>query len=102
MIVLDTPEEILAEWRYFIVGGKIISGSMYRHKGQMHQKAELDADVLTEAQKFANKWLPAPNCVMDLALTNDGVKVIEFNCLASSGFYDNDVKAIFKALWDYF
>jgi len=102
-IVISHPKQIKAEWRWFIVGGKIVSGSMYRAHGQMHQKRATDQDVIDEAQSFADKWLPSPCCVMDLALVGpfDEVKVIEFNCIHSSGFYDNDVSAIFKALYEY-
>jgi hypothetical protein len=57
--------------------------------------------MIDEAQELANKWLPDQCCVMDLALVEDELKVIEFNCINSSGFYDHDVDAIFKALWKY-
>ncbi len=101
-IVLDTPEDIQAEWRWFVVGGRVISGSMYRFKGNLQKARELDLDVILEAQNMANKWLPSPNCVMDLALVDGVLKVIEFNCINASGFYDHDVDAIFKALWEYY
>lgn len=100
-IVVDFPKNIQAEWRWFIVDGKVVSGSMYRRKGQLFQKRETDEATIHEAQQFADGWLPDPCCVMDLALVNNEVKVIEFNCINSSGFYDNDVDAIFKALYDY-
>ena len=101
-VIVSEPLNIQAEWRYFIVGGKVVSGSMYRYKGQLLKKRELDAAVLEEAQQAADGWLPAPNVVMDLALVDDTVKVIEFNCINSSGFYDNDIPAVFDALWNYY
>ena len=100
-IVLCEPQKISAEWRWFIVGRKIVSGSMYRAHGQMRQIRELNANVIKEAQMLANKWLPDDCVVMDTALVDGQVKVIEFNCINSSGFYDNDVEAIFTALWKY-
>lgn len=102
MIVLDDVKVIQAEWRYFIVDRKIVSGSMYRCNGQMRIKEELDIDVLEEAQQFADGWLPHDNCVMDLALVDGKLKVIEFNCINSSGFYDNNVENIIKSLWEYY
>lgn len=101
-IVLTEPQEIQAEWRWFIVGGKVVSGSMYRAHGQMRQIRETDVNVIAEAQRFADLWLPAPNCVMDLALVGDELKVIEFNCINASGFYDSDVEAIIDSLWVYY
>ena len=100
-VVIAEPKNIQAEWRWFVVGGKVISGSMYRREGQMYKRRETDPAVIQEAQRFADGWLPDPCCVMDLALVNNEVKVIEFNCINSSGFYDNDVDAVFKSLYDY-
>jgi hypothetical protein len=100
-IVLSIPKDISAEWRWFIVGGQIISGSMYRAHGQSRKVRELDHAVIDEAQSLANVWLPDQCVVMDTALVGDEIKVIEFNTINSSGFYDNDVDAVFKALWEY-
>lgn len=90
--------EILMEWRYFVVDGKVITGSSYRHKGNPHLERDND---LEEPQRFADIWLPHPCCVMDLALTEDGLKVIEFNGINASGIYAHDVKALCKAMSDY-
>jgi len=48
---------------------------------------------------FADKWLPNRNVVMDLALVDNELKVIEFNCINCSGFYNHDVRKIFDALY---
>jgi hypothetical protein len=100
-VVVCSPKEISAEWRWFIVGGKIVSGSMYRAHGQLRKLRELDQAVIDEAQALANIWLPCDCVVMDTALVGDEIKVIEFNTINGSGVYDNDVPAIFKAWWEY-
>ncbi|MCK5019173.1 MAG: ATP-grasp domain-containing protein [Candidatus Peribacteraceae bacterium] len=100
-VLLSKPKNIQCEWRWFIVDGKVVSGSMYRVKNQLRSINETDEAVINEAQEFADKWLPHPNCVMDLALVDDEVKVIEFNCINSSGFYAHDVKSVFDAIWKY-
>lgn len=97
-IVLAVPKKIQAEWRWFIVDGKVISGAMYRCRGQLVKYRELDQAVITEAQKLADGWLPHRNCVMDTALVDDKLYVVEFNCINGSGFYGHDVSAIFTAL----
>lgn len=104
MVVLARPKKICAEWRYFIVDGKIISGSMYRFNGRLYPYGEeSDHKCLEEAQEMANKWLPDPCCVMDIALVDDEStpKVIEFNCINGSGFYGHDIGAIFRELYNY-
>ena len=71
---------------------------MYRCRGQLVKNRELDQAVILEAQKLAEGWLPHRNCVMDTALVDDKLYVIEFNCINGSGFYGHDVSAIFTAL----
>ncbi len=100
-VVICEPKQISAEWRWFIVGGKIVSGSMYKAHNQLRKIRETDAAVVSEAQALADFWLPHDCVVMDTALVGDDVRVIEFNTINSSGFYDNDVEAIFDALWKY-
>lgn len=102
VVSVASPKQLLAEWRYFVVNRKVVSGSLYRMRGLKLTRRETDREVLEEAQRFADKWLPHETCVMDLALTPDGVKVIEFNCLNSSGFYYHDVGAIVSAVDQYF
>lgn len=101
MIVVSKPKEIRAEWRWFIVGGRVVSGSMYRCHGQLRKENADEKDLIAEAQLKADGWLPRPCCTMDLALTESGLDVIEFNCINSSGFYDHNVKTIFKSLYEY-
>lgn len=101
LVVISEPKNIQAEWRWFIIGNEIIDGAMYRVNGQLVKKHENDIDVINEAQSFAKKWLPSPCCVMDLALVDNELKVVEFNCLNSSGFYGHDVHKIFNALYEY-
>lgn len=100
-VVISNPVNIQAEWRWFVVDGKIVDGSMYRANNQLIKKHETDRKVIDEAQTFADKWLPDPCCCMDLALVDGKLKVIEFNCINSSGFYNHDVSKIFDALWEY-
>lgn len=100
-VVICEPQPIAAEWRWFIVGGKVVSGSQYRIHNQLRKERVTCQKMIAEAQTFADKWLPDPCCVMDLALVHGELKVIEFNTINSSGFYDNDIPAIFKALWEY-
>lgn len=97
-VVVAPPKEILAEWRWFVVNHKVISGSTYKMHGQRLVQRETDANVIFEAQVLADKWLPNPTVCMDIALTKSGPKVIEFNCFNSSGFYYHDIGAVVEAV----
>ena len=98
LVAISEPKTIQMEWRYFVVDGKIVTGSTYRFRGQPHRKNEAAADVIAEAQALADIWLPHPCCCMDVALCEDEVKIVEFNGLNASGFYDHDVEAFAKAV----
>lgn len=100
-IVLSIPQDIQAEWRWFIVGGKVVSGSLYRSRGRLIKERETDPEVIKDAQKLTSSWMPHDCCVMDVALVDGCLKVVEFNCINSSGFYDHDVKTIFSELYKY-
>ena len=101
LVAISPAQKIHAEWRWFIVGGKVVSGSVYRMRGQKLVQREHDIDVINQAQSLADKWLPHETCVMDVAYTPNGVKVIEFNCFNSSGFYYHDINAIVLAVTKY-
>lgn len=101
VICVSSPKKILQETRWFIVGGKIIDGSQYMLHRQRIAQLVTDTKLYNAAQELADIWLPHETCVMDLALTEDGLKVIEYNCLNSSGFYQHDIDKIVRAVTEY-
>jgi ATP-grasp domain, R2K clade family 3 len=102
-VILASAKQIEMEYRFFIVDGKVIDGSLYRIHGQLFSQPVTDPLVMEEAQRMADKWLPSPCCVMDAALLKNDEKMycIEFNTLNSSGFYYNNIPKIVKALTEY-
>lgn len=97
-IVIAPLQNIQGELRAFVVDGQVVSASWYRQAGQLRPEKITDPDVLALIQERANDWLPHSCCAMDLALTDSGWRVIEFNTINSSGFYACDISAIAKAL----
>lgn len=100
-IVISPEQEILAEWRWFIVDHRIVDGSMYRARGRGHLEHETDEQVIAEAQRLAEGWLPHPVCCMDTALTEKGLRVLEFNCFNGCGFYEHDLAKILPVVTDF-
>jgi hypothetical protein len=97
-IIISSLQTIDAEFRFFIAGGQVIDGSMYR-RGESFRKEHisLDSEAGFWAKLFANKWLPAEVVCMDIAQTRySGMKIIEFNCFNCSGIYDHDVDKIVR------
>jgi hypothetical protein len=98
-VVISPIKEIHSEWRFFVVDGKIVTGSLYKRYGMLYQEALLyDDEVLPYAQEMVDMWQPDRAFVIDVALTDEGYKVIEYNCMNSCGFYKSDVGKIVNAI----
>lgn len=100
-VQVSTPVNIFEERRYFIVEGKVVQGSVYRKEGRIFLLRTTEEENRL-AQDVADMWLPIENIVMDLALTEEGWKVIEFNCINCSGLYDVDAKKLFRRIYEAF
>jgi hypothetical protein len=99
-IIMCPYWDIWAEWRFFIIGGEVVTGSMYRISGALKNRIA-PPEMLMTAQALARKWLPDETCVMDLALTTEGFKVIEYNAVHCSGLYDSDPKILIDAIAEF-
>jgi hypothetical protein len=78
--------------------GKIITGSQYRVGSRVFSTECHERDVIEYAQRMVDLWSPDVGFVMDVALTPEGFKVIEINCLNASGFYACDMGKVVNAL----
>lgn len=43
-------------------------------------------------------YQPGRAFVIDVALTDDGLKIVELNCINCSGFYEADIQKIIMSL----
>lgn len=103
LIQVSEAKRTIKEARLWIVGGQIVDSGYYR----LHEDAPFEENVSREGLDFANEMIQLFNLekafVMDICLTDEGWKIVEINCINSSGFYPNtNVKSIFKALNIYF
>lgn len=98
-LVMSPVVKLEAEWRFFVVDGEVVTGSMYRKEGIRRRNLPVESQVWEAAARATKEWMPSPNIVIDLALLSSGeYKVVEFNCLNSSGFYNSDVSKLVDAL----
>lgn len=88
---------ICSEHRCWFVDGEFVETSTYRRDGRQHIERAPDLAVLREGMRLAAIHLPNDTVVMDIAETDDGFKVIEFNPVTSSGWYAADVDVILDA-----
>jgi ATP-grasp domain, R2K clade family 3 len=104
MIGVSTMKDIMMEWRFFVVDGRVVTGSRYYQWGLPdHRRVDADSEAWQFAQKMVDLWQPSRGFVIDVAQLSktaktDEYKVIEINCLNSAGFYECDMRALVEAV----
>ena len=103
LIQISKPQKIYKEARLWIVDQQIVDAGYYK----FNEDTLFELNVALEGIAFAKEMITIFNVaeafVMDIGLTENGWKIIEVNCINSSGFYPNtNIKSIFRALYNYF
>jgi hypothetical protein len=97
-VVVASEKLVMREWRFFVVDGKVITGSQYRTTYGLSVTPDVDDDVYVFAQKMVDKWQPEKCFVIDIAEVKDGLKIMEVNCINNSGCYACDLLKTFAAI----
>ncbi len=90
--------EIAAEYRFFVIAGRVVTGSRYKRGDRVASSTEVPPDVSRFAQECVNRWAPNEAFTLDVAETPSGPRVIELNSANSAGFYACDVGAVVDAV----
>lgn len=98
---VSPAKDIFSEWRLWLIGGAVVGASRYRHAGALALEPGAPEDVRQFARAVAATWLPAPCVGMDVALTPQGLKVVEFNPIHCCGWYAAPVDEILQAWLDW-
>jgi hypothetical protein len=105
LVVLASPKDIKAEFRYVIADRQVIAGSEYRWDNKLDVRSDTHPICDALAKKVAEaEWQADTVYVCDIALIeNDIAKVIELNAFSCSGLYACNtyriVGAVSKAAW---
>ncbi len=100
--VLCAPtKKIFAEYRFFVINQQIITGSRYHLLGKLSPHYEIPSFVMNDARQYAKLYQPHDVFTMDIAMTDEGAKIVEYNCWNASGIYDTDIATMFLAVEDY-
>jgi hypothetical protein len=98
-VYLCPIHKIEREWRFWILNGKLITGSLYKKFGCRMTREPIDSKIWDYVQNCLVQYTPSNNIVMDVAQFENGdLKIIEFNSINSSGFYNADIKKIVETL----
>lgn len=99
IICVSTAKTIDAEFRYVIADQKVLTGSEYRWDNIL----DVRSDTLPICDELAKKvaehnWQMDLAYVVDIALSNDQAKIVEFNSFSSSGLYACDLEKVVKGV----
>ncbi len=97
-ITICGVKKIYREYRCFVVDKQMVTGSLYRLAGKAQVSSDIDPQAQQFVQQIIDTWLPSPSVVIDVALTAAGYKLIEFNAINCSGFYDSDIERYVTAI----
>ena len=97
-VVCGPPATIYKESRFFVVDDAVVASSTYRLGGATVADPDVDPVSLDHARACIRTWQPARAFVLDTALTPEGPRIVEVNCINSAGFYGADVQRIVMAI----
>lgn len=98
-LLLCPPTTIQKEWRIWVVAGEVVTWSLYKMAGLMVVRPEIDEDALAFVRSMidVNPGY-AEAYVVDICRTEDGLRIIETNCINASGYYDADLQKLIGAI----
>lgn len=95
-IVVSEPYGIAHEWRLFMVGGKVSSGSHYRSYHKLNVSKDVPKKVVEFAEQQAKVYSPCSVFVMDVCESAGNLYVVEVGCFHSAGFYAADIEKVVR------
>ncbi|NHZ39592.1 ATP-grasp domain-containing protein [Massilia aquatica] len=98
LIQLSRPVAIYAEYRFWVVGGEIVTQSLYKRGSQVIYAGDVDERLTQFVRARIDDWSPHESFVIDACDCADGMKIVEINTLNSSGFYAAEVQRLVLAL----
>lgn len=102
-IQISRAKHTWKEARLWIVGGRVIDAGYYKFNDRAPFEESVSEDGLAFAREMIRIFNLEKAFVMDICLTDEGWKIVEINCINSSGFYPNtNVRSIIRALNVYF
>lgn len=108
VVMVNRVIEIAREYRFFVVGGEVVTGSLYRDNDVRQDRPFFDSPWFSQpvadyVMMRAREWpFPVRNFVLDVAeLPSGELKILEVNCINTSGLYACDANKIVTALERY-
>jgi hypothetical protein len=100
LVIMAPLKNIYAEYRLFVVGGQIVTGSRYKLGGRVFYTPDIDPAVRDFARERLAEYCPRRAMCLDIAHIegDESYKVIETNSISSAGFYACDMNQFVGAI----
>lgn len=98
LVAVARPKKIYSEYRFFVIDGKVVTGSQYKMGNRVIADGRVDEGITYWAQQRVDEWQPDVGFVIDVANAEEGLKVVEVNNLNSSGFYKINLGKLVDAI----
>ncbi len=98
-LMLTAPARIQKEWRIWVVADQVVTMSLYKEGTRVMYRPEIDEDARAFAKDLvaANPGY-APAYVLDICRTDEGLRMLETNCINAAGFYAADLMKLAAAI----
>lgn len=98
-LMLSKPVRIMHEWRLWAVNGRIVTHLLYKEGSRVVHRHEIDDDALDFAQRMVDiNPGYSPAYVLDVCRIEEGLKLLETNCVNAAGFYAADLVRLAAAI----
>lgn len=98
LVMMCAPKAIRAEYRNWIVGGRVATSSLYKRGDRVLYSDDVDAAVIEYANARAAEHCPLEAFVMDVADTEEGFRIVECNTFNAAGLYAANVGRLVEAI----
>lgn len=99
LIQVCSIKNIIAEYRYWIVDGQIITKSLYKRGSSVVYSDLVDERFDSFVRHCIDIWQPLDAFVIDVCELIDGqYKIVEINTINSSGYYAGDIVKLAQVL----
>lgn len=98
LVVVSSPKQILAEWRFVIVNGRVVTGSEYKRDDKFGTRPDVDENARQYAETVAgNGYQPDPVWILDVCQTDDrSFHLLEIGGFSFADLYASDMDLIAK------
>lgn len=101
VVFVSTPKNTEYESRLVFLNGEYLTGSYYKHNNRPYMKFLDNVEIISFAKDCIADYNPFPCTVIDIATTQCGMKVVEYNCFNASGFYQCEIDKIISSVSHY-